>query len=101
MGRLMAIYWPFNGHFHMQLGACSSRQDVQGICASGIYGIWYRWQLPRSDRRRAQRKSVSQLVRRTRRYHVSLPWVRAAAQGPALRSRARRAAFHRDEGERR
>ena len=25
MGRSMAIYWPFNGHFHMQLGACSSR----------------------------------------------------------------------------
>ena len=41
--------WPFNGHFHMRPGTCSLRRDVQGICASGVYGIWYRWQLPRSD----------------------------------------------------
>ena len=25
MGRSMAIYWPFNGHFHMQLGTRSLR----------------------------------------------------------------------------
>ena len=49
MGRSMAIYWPFNGHFHMRLGTRSSRRDVQGICASSVHGIWYRRQLPRSD----------------------------------------------------
>ena len=39
MGRSMAIYWPFNGHFHMQLGACSLRQDIQGICALSVHEV--------------------------------------------------------------